>query len=137
MVKPLKGLKGATMERYQEALNPAHCALSLVGEPIVYPYINELVQLLHEKKISSFLVTNGQHPDAIEMLTVPVTQLYVSIDAPNPDILKKIGRPLFKDYWERLRESLWHLSQRTERTVARLTIVNRWNDLDVEVSEHG
>lgn len=32
---------------------------------------------------------------------VPVTQFYVSIDAPNKEILKKIDRPLFKDYWER------------------------------------
>jgi tRNA wybutosine-synthesizing protein 1 len=46
-------------ERYKEGLDPRHCALSLVGEPIFYPEINEFVRLLHDKKISSFLVTNG------------------------------------------------------------------------------
>ena len=38
----------------------AHCALSLVGEPIMYPHINELVSELHRRRISSFLVTNAQ-----------------------------------------------------------------------------
>lgn len=122
-----------TPERYNEALNPVHCALSLVGEPIVYPYINEFVTLLHKRRISSFMVTNGQHPEAIEGLRVPVTQLYVSIDAPDPDTLKRIGRPLFPDYWDRLLASLSLLSGRSERTVARLTLVNRWNDCHVEV----
>ena len=36
-----------------------------VGEPIMYPEINTLIDLLHEKKISTFLVTNAQFPDAI------------------------------------------------------------------------
>lgn len=33
-----------------------HCALSLVGEPIMYPRLNELVRLMHQKNISTFLV---------------------------------------------------------------------------------
>jgi hypothetical protein len=42
-----------------------HCALSLVGEPIMYPYISEFVQYLHARQISSFLVTNAQFPEAL------------------------------------------------------------------------
>ena len=53
------------MERFEEALMPRHCALSLVGEPIMYPEISKLVEYLHEKEISTFLVTNAQFPDAI------------------------------------------------------------------------
>lgn len=37
-----------------------HCALSLVGEPIMYPHINELLAELHRRHISTFLVTNAQ-----------------------------------------------------------------------------
>ena len=44
---------------------PRHCALSLVGEPIMYPEINTLVQQLHTRRISTFLVTNAQFPDRI------------------------------------------------------------------------
>jgi len=36
-----------------------------VGEPIMYPEINALVDELHARRISSFLVTNAQFPDAI------------------------------------------------------------------------
>ena len=59
------GVPGVKAERYEEGLRPRHCALSLVGEPIMYPQINEFVELLHSKQISSFLVTNAQFPDAI------------------------------------------------------------------------
>ena len=76
-------------------MNPVHCALSLVGEPIMYPEINKFLGMLHEKGISSFLVTNAQFPDAIRQLD-PCTQLYVSVDASTKDSLKKIDRPLFK-----------------------------------------
>ena len=46
--------------RVAEGMDPRHCALSLVGEPIMYPHINELVGLLHARRISTFLVTNAQ-----------------------------------------------------------------------------
>ena len=42
-----------------------HCALSLVGEPIMYPEINTRIGLLHDRGISTFLVTNAQFPDSI------------------------------------------------------------------------
>ena len=51
--------------------------------------------MLHERQISSFLVTNAQFPEAIRQLE-PCTQLYVSVDASTKDSLKKIDRPLFK-----------------------------------------
>lgn len=43
-----------------------HCALSLVGEPIMYPRINTLISELHARRISSFLVTNAQFPNRIQ-----------------------------------------------------------------------
>lgn len=45
-------------------------------------------------------MTNAQFPDQLRALG-PVTQLYVSIDASTKDSLKKVDRPLFKDFWER------------------------------------
>jgi hypothetical protein len=47
-------------------LQPRHCALSLVGEPIMYPEINSLIDDLHARRISTFLVTNAQFPDCIQ-----------------------------------------------------------------------
>ena len=69
-------------ERFEEALQPRHCALSLVGEPIIYPEINAFLDYMHSQRLSTFMVSNAQFPDAIENLR-PVTQLYVSIDAGN------------------------------------------------------
>lgn len=59
------GVPGVLPEKLNEGFKVRHCALSLVGEPIMYPEINKYLKLLHEKEISSFLVTNAQFPDAI------------------------------------------------------------------------
>lgn len=70
-------LIGVQQEKLDEGLAPRHCALSLVGEPIMYPEINTLVDELHRRRISTFLVTNAQFPDRIKILK-PVTQVISS-----------------------------------------------------------
>lgn len=112
--------------RWQEAFIVRHCALSLVGEPIMYPHINKLIRLLHGRKISSFLVTNAQFPECISALE-PVTQLYVSIDAATKDTLRAIDRPLFSDFWERFLASLDALRTKGQRTVFRMTLIQGQN----------
>lgn len=128
MIKQMRGVPGVIAERFEKAFQVRHCALSLVGEPIMYPYINRFVELLHKEGISSFLVCNAQHPEPLEKLG-KVTQLYVSIDAPTKDELKKVDRPLFKDYWERMLQCLDILrtTQSHQRTVFRLTLVKAFN----------
>lgn len=140
LIKQFKGVPGVKPERFAEGFSIKHCALSLVGEPIMYPKINEFIGMLHSKGISSFLVTNAQFPDAIKNLE-PVTQLYVSVDAATPESLKKIDRPLFKDYWPRFVDSLKALSEKGQRTVYRLTLVKAWNAEEIaayaDLVEHG
>lgn len=127
-IKMMRGVPGVRAERFAEAMRIRHCALSLVGEPISYPYLNEFTALLHKEHISSFLVCNAQHPDQLEALK-PVTQLYVSIDASNKDSLRKIDRPLFRDFWERFQRCLEILREKRneQRTVFRLTLVKGFN----------
>lgn len=131
MMKQMKGVPGVKPDKFVECMQVAHCALSLVGEPIMYPKINSIVQSLHSKSISTFLVTNAQFPDAI-MSLIPVTQLYVSIDASNRDQLKKIDRPLFSDFWERFISSIQAISTKSLRTVFRLTLVKGYNVDEIE-----
>nr|GMD98476.1 S-adenosyl-L-methionine-dependent tRNA 4-demethylwyosine synthase [Ipomoea batatas] len=131
MIKQMKGVPGVKADRLAEGLSPRHCALSLVGEPIMYPEINSLVDELHRKRISTFLVTNAQFPDRIMMLK-PITQLYVSVDAATKESLKAIDRPLFGDFWERFMDSLKALKEKQQRTVYRLTLVKGWNTEDVD-----
>ncbi|KAK9269807.1 hypothetical protein L1049_025380 [Liquidambar formosana] len=131
MIKQMKGVPGVKAERLSEGLSPRHCALSLVGEPIMYPEINSLVDELHRRRISTFLVTNAQFPEKIKMLK-PITQLYVSVDAATKESLKAIDRPLFGDFWERFVDSLKALRDKEQRTVYRLTLVKGWNTEDLD-----
>jgi len=122
MIKQMKGVPGVREDRFEEAMTIRHCALSLVGEPIIYPHINRFVDLLHERNISSFMVTNAQFPDKLRELK-PVTQLYLSIDAATPDSLRAVDRPLFKDFWERHIASIEALREKKQRTVFRYMII--------------
>ncbi|KAL9134800.1 MAG: hypothetical protein Q9175_004022 [Cornicularia normoerica] len=132
-IRMMRGVPGVRAERFQEAMQIRHCALSLVGEPIFYPHINEFVGMLHKEHISSFLVCNAQHPDQLDALK-PVTQLYVSIDASNAESLRKIDRPLHQDYWQRFLRCLdiLRVKRFRMRTVFRLTLVKGFN-IDEEV----
>lgn len=140
MVHGMKGVPGVLPERLLEAHTVKHCALSLVGEPIMYPQINTMLGELHARDISTFLVTNAQFPERIEQLD-PVTQLYVSVDAASKDSLKAVDRPLFKDFWERYLASLKALKDKQQRTVYRMTLIKSWNmeELDgyATLIEHG
>lgn len=127
-IKMMKGVPGVRAERFAEAMRIRHCALSLVGEPIFYPHINELLRLMHKNRISTFMVCNAQHPAQLASL-IPVTQLYVSIDASNKESLRKVDRPLHRDFWERFQACLDILRSRRfeQRTVFRLTLVKGFN----------
>ena len=127
-IRMMRGVPGVRAERFQEAMRIRHCALSLVGEPIFYPHINEFLRLLHAERISSFLVCNAQHPEQLAALG-KVTQLYVSIDASNKESLRKVDRPLHRDFWERFLRCLDILREKRfrMRTVFRLTLVKGFN----------
>ncbi len=112
-------------ERASDALaNVKHCAMSLVGEPVLYPKMPELLDGMYKRGISTFIVTNGQFPEDLERAGEKhVTQLYCSVDAGNEAELRRIGRPLFADAWDRLMRSLDILREKKCRTVCRLTYV--------------
>lgn len=126
-----KGNSKTNQQLFKQSKTVKHVALSLTGEPIIYPRMNELLKLFNERGISTFLVTNAQYPEQIRDLN-PVTQLYCSIDAPNKKILKQVDLPLFKDYWERMIQSLKYLAEKKERTCIRLTIIKGINDVEPE-----
>jgi tRNA wybutosine-synthesizing protein 1 len=131
--KLLEGFGGQpeAKEMYNISKHIKHVALSLTGEPITYPKINELIGLFDKEGISTFMVTNAQYPEEIKNLS-RVTQLYLSIDAPSKDILKKIDKPLFNDYWERMNKSLEYCAEKKDRTCIRLTIIKGLNDINPE-----
>ncbi|MBI2629058.1 4-demethylwyosine synthase TYW1 [Candidatus Pacearchaeota archaeon] len=137
-IKLLQGFKGSknlvnkdNKKKVSEMENIRHVALSLTGEPITYPLINEIIKAFHKRKISTFLVTNAQYPEQIKKID-KVTQLYLSIDAPNKKLMEKIDRPLYKDFWQRMEECLDLLKTRSYRTCIRLTLIKNENMTDLQ-----
>jgi tRNA wybutosine-synthesizing protein 1 len=120
----------------EEALKPTHFAISLSGEPAMYPKLPELISYikgLKETK-SVFLVTNGQEPEMLKRLkgdSLP-TQLYLSMTGYDEPSFKRISRPMFKDGWMRWLESLHTINKMRTRTVIRFTIIRGLNDDDVK-----
>jgi tRNA wybutosine-synthesizing protein 1 len=132
--KLLSGFGGdaaVNKQKLKEAQNPKHFAISLTGEPLIYPKINELIKGLHQRKKTTFLVTNGLLPHKLKNLEPP-TQLYISIEAPNRELYKKITRSVCKDAWERQQKSLACLKDIGSKTVLRLTMIKGLNMTDVD-----
>lgn len=116
-----------TEERWQEALDPKHVAISLSGEPTLYSRLPELVDLFNSKGYTTFVVSNGTNPGMLRRCNP--FQLYVSLDAPDRETYEKVCRPL-GDYWDRIQESLRLLGSR--RSAVRVTLVKGLNDFAPE-----
>jgi len=134
--KLLSGFPGnpkVNKEFFEDALEPDHYAISLSGEPTLYPYLPELVKYLKKikKARSVFIVSNGQEPEMIKKLEKEKAlphQLYISLSASNEKSFKKINVPVYKDGWKRLKKTLSLLSKLKCRTVIRLTLIKGKND---------
>ena len=107
-----------------EAIRPVHAAISLEGEPTMYPYLSELVEAFFDRDFRSvFIVTNGLLPDALASLGREPSQLYVSVCAPDEEAYHRTCRPLVPDGWSRLMETLELLQSFSCPTVLRHTLV--------------
>ncbi len=126
LLSGFKGNPAVDKRKFKEAQDPKHCAISLAGEPTIYPKINELIEECKRRGMTSFLVTNGQHPEVLEHLVEP-TQLYISVVAPDPDTYKTVCQPAVTDGWEHLNRSLELVPSFKCRKIIRLTLVGGLN----------
>lgn len=117
------GNPNANQEKVLEAQVPTNAAISLAGEPLLYPSINQLLEEYARRNFTTFLVSNGLSPEKLGNLDPEPTQLYLSLDAPNREVYQKICDPQILDGWERLNHSLELLSSFNCRTVIRMTCV--------------
>src|ERR671925_229677 len=120
-------------KKLDESLLPAHYAISLSGEPTMYPKLPQLIKYLRSLKAtkSIFLVTNGQEPDMLKRLAVEdalPTQIYLSTNASNKKMFYQINRPRHRNAWERWWESLKLLATLNTRTVLRMTLIKGYNE---------
>lgn len=119
--------------KLDESLLPTHYAISLSGEPTMYPKLPQLIRYLKSLKAtrSIFLVTNGQEPEMLRRLEIEdalPTQLYLSTNATNKKMFYLINRPRHKNAWERWCESLEFLANTRTRTVLRMTMIRGYNE---------
>ncbi len=119
-------------EKYQEALHPRHAAISLDGEPTLYPYIGDLISGFKTQGFTTFLVTNATQPHVLKGLSTEPTQLYLSLYAPEQETFFDICKPVQKNLWSKIHESLGSLSMFTCPTVIRLTLVKGLNMISPE-----
>jgi len=126
LLSGFKGNEDVNMKKWREAQDPNQAAISLAGEPTLYPKISQLIGEFKKRGFTTFLVTNGQFPERLLNLTEP-TNLYISLDAPDKETYKKTDRPALPDFWNRLNESLELMDSFSCRRVLRLTMVHGWN----------
>jgi tRNA wybutosine-synthesizing protein 1 len=122
-----KATPNANQTKRLEALLPKHAAISLSGEPTLYPHLDELLKAFHRRGFTTFLVSNGTIPESLSNLSEEPTQLYISVSAFNKTKFAQICRPQIPDAWKKLNESLELLSSFKCPTVIRFTLARHLN----------
>ncbi len=125
-------------EILKEAFKPSHFAISLSGEPTLYPKLPELIKYLKSlpETKSIFLVTNGEEPEMLWRLeredALP-TQVYLSLNAGTKKTFEKISCPVVRDGWNKIMESLNFIKETNTRTVIRITLIRGMNTHEEEI----
>jgi tRNA wybutosine-synthesizing protein 1 len=141
LLEGFKGNKKINLKKFKEAQEPDQFAISLLGEPTIYPKIGDFIEELRKQNKTSFLVTNGLHPDVLEKLykknQLP-TQLYLSVNTSNKEGYIKFHRSNFKNAWEKLNKTLEMFPKfnKKTRTVFRMNLVLDLNMYEEQIPEY-
>lgn len=117
----------ANKEKLEESKTPTNAAISLAGEPMLYPEIDELIAEFNRRNFTTFVVSNGQCVDKLKNLENEPYQLYLSLDAPTKKIYNDICQPQISEGWDNLNQSLDTLTSFNSRTCIRTTCVKGRN----------
>lgn len=106
-----------------EAEKPNHFAISLSGEPTLYPYLSELIDIIKSHGMTCFLVTNGAHPEMIhKLINHQPTNLSVTLPSPDEKTFEQECFPMIDNAWQRIQETFSLFSKFSCRTTIRLTL---------------
>ena len=117
----------ANKEKLEESKTPTNAAISLAGEPMLYPEIDELIAEFNRRNFTTFVVSNGQCVDKLKNLENEPYQLYLSLDAPTNKIYNDVCQPQISEGWDNLNQSLDTLASFNSRTCIRTTCVKGRN----------
>ena len=131
------GSETTDMDALREAQKPDQVAISLAGEPTLYPYLPELIDLFHKDAMTTFVVSNGTQPDMIARIAP--TQLYISLNAPDEETYLRVCNPC-GNFWGEIKRSLKVMGERRSgegtmamaktRTAIRITLIKGFNIFD-------
>ena len=130
-----KGLEGTDLKNFDSYLIPDHAAISLTGEPCMYPKLHLLIDSFFDdfNFRTVFLVTSGTVPEMIKKIGTESkhfpTNLYLSLEAYDEKSHKEFNIPVIKNSWKKINESLQYLSKARDktRTILRITAVKEFN----------
>ncbi len=128
IISGYKGNPNVDPEMYREALEPRHVAISLTGEPLLYPRLGELIREYHRRGLTTFLVTHGVRPDVLASLEEEPSQLYISLEAWSKEKYLEFNRPIVPRAWDLVMETIDLIPSFKSPTVFRITIVKGFND---------
>jgi len=117
----------ANQKKCLEAVTAKHAAISLAGEPTLYPHLDGLIKGFHRRGFTTFLVSNGTVPETLSSLSEEPTQLYISVSAFDQKSFSQVCRPHVPDAWKKLNETLSLLPSFKCPTVIRLTLARHLN----------
>ncbi len=134
IISGFKGNPRVDPKMYEEAMNPRHVAISLTGEPTLYPRLGELIREYHKRGLTTFLVTHGPRPDILAGLEEEPSQLYLSLESWNREMYMFFNRPLVPTAWDLVQETIELFPSFKNPTVFRITLVKGFNmsERDIE-----
>jgi len=124
LLSGLGGIENVNRKKLKEAYEPNQVAISLIGEPTLYPHLDGLVEEYKARGMTTFVVTNGTRPDMVRK--IEPYQLYISLTAYSEESHIALNRPA-KSLWDKILQSLDIMAGKDCRTVIRLTLVRGYN----------
>ena len=124
LISGFKGSAKTSGELFEEAMTPKHVAISLIGEPTLYPHLKELIEQFKARGMTTFVVTNGTKPDMIS--AIRPYQLYLSLTAPDETTYREMA---LAHFWDQIHDSLdvlYQLKGQTRRVI-RVTCIAGMN----------
>lgn len=115
-------------EKVREAWMPKHAAVSLTGEPMMYPKYSDLIKEFFRHDFTTvFAVTSGTVPETIKAIDVYPTNIYLSVEAWDKELYKNLCIPVIPDAWEKFLQSADILKSVGTRTIMRITCMKGLN----------
>ncbi|MBR9682457.1 MAG: 4-demethylwyosine synthase TYW1 [Candidatus Aenigmarchaeota archaeon] len=130
----LTGLGGVEHDKrcLEEAKDPNQVAISLDGEPTMYPYISDLVNGYNKRGFTTFLVTNGNFPEVLTRFETLPTNLYLSLSSTSEKMFNQLQNLVSMGSWNNVQKTLELFNELKTTRVIRLTLIKGINMIEPE-----